>query len=338
MWDVKTRGRAIAIFSVAPFIGPALGPTVAGFMRFVEVALLVAHYVYWSVRDDHGTILARDIYVDRPILLVKRAKKLRKETGDDRYYAPMEATKRTLAEQVENVLGRPFKMLFQEPMLAAITAYMSFVYGCLYLYFAAYPIVFARGHHFNAGISGLMFLPIALGGFIAITTYTFTFSRRYEREASRCAPNPVVPEFRLEMTLIGAPIYAISFFWFGWTSSPSTSFWAPLMSGVLNGFGISWIFLSLINYVIDTYLRYAASALSINTVVRSVFGAAFPLFAQQMYEGLGSQWASSLLGFVALAMVPMPFIFIKYGAQLRARSRYSPTAPPRSKESEKSAA
>jgi hypothetical protein len=126
--------------------------------------------------------------------------------------------------------------------------------------------------------------------------YVFTFGRRYEREVERCAPNPVPPEFRLEMAMIAAPLYAISFFWFAWTSYPSISLWAPLMSGLLNGFGISWIFvsfglsietfqmnsihlfqLSLFNYIIDTYLKTAASALAANTVIRSLFGAAFPV-------------------------------------------------------------
>ncbi|KAL0565406.1 hypothetical protein V5O48_016621 [Marasmius crinis-equi] len=340
VWDAKTRGRALAIFTVAPFVGPALGPTVAGFMYVSGTSW---RWLFWVLAMFAGFCLAIIIFTMpetyMPVLLVQRAKRIRKETGDDRYYAPMEVTKKTVREQTENILGRPFKMLFQEPMLLAITAYMSFVYGCLYLYFAAYPIVFTQGHHFNAGVSGLMYLPIMVGGIIAVTIYVLTFGRRYEREVDRCAPNPVPPEFRLEMALIAAPLYAISFFWFGWTSSPSISYWAPLMSGLLNGFGISWIFLSLINYIIDSYLRVAASALSISTVVRSLFGAVFPLFATQMYEAMSPQWASSLLGFVALALMPIPFVFIKYGPALRARSKHAPTPiTPRSKESDNSSA
>ncbi|KAF9260712.1 MFS general substrate transporter [Marasmius fiardii PR-910] len=325
IWDAKTRGRALAVFTVAPFAGPSLGPTVAG---FIYVSGTSWRWLFWVLAIFAGVCWLLIVFTlpetYTPILLVQRAKKLRKETGDDRYHAPMEVTKKTIRQRTEYILLRPFKMLFLEPMLLAMTAYMSFVYGCLYLLFAAYPIVFTQGHHLNAGISGLMFIPILVGGVIAVTIYTFTFGPRYEREVDRCAPNPVVPEFRLEMTLIAAPVYAISFFWFGWTSYPSISLWAPMMSGVLNGFGVSWVFLGLFNYLIDTYLMAAASALAINTVVRSIFGAVFPLFATQMYEALGNQWASTLLGFVALAMTPIPFVFMKYGAKLRARSRYSP--------------
>ncbi|KAL0569549.1 hypothetical protein V5O48_012412 [Marasmius crinis-equi] len=343
VWDARTRGTALAIFTVAPFVGPALGPTVAG---FIFVSGTSWRWLFWVLTMFAAFCLGVIVFTMpetyMPVLLVQRAKRLRKETGDDRYYAPMEVVKKTVRERTEVILGRPFKMLIQEPMLIAVTVYQSFVYGCLYLLFAAYPIVFSQGHGLNAGILGLMYLPLMVGGIAAVTIYIFTFGRRYNREVDRCAPNPVPPEFRLEMALIAAPLYAISFFWFGWTSFPSVSYWAPLMSGLLNGFGISWIFLSLINYVVDTYLRYAASALSVSTVVRSLFGAAFPLFAPQMYEALNPQWASSLLGFVALALMPIPFVFIKYGAALRARSKYAPTrtpvTPPRPKESDKASA
>lgn len=32
IWDADMRGKAMAIFTVAPFAGPALGPTAAGFI------------------------------------------------------------------------------------------------------------------------------------------------------------------------------------------------------------------------------------------------------------------------------------------------------------------
>ena len=99
--------------------------------------------------------------------------------------------------------------------------------------FEAYPIVFTNPHHFSPGVAGLTFLPIALGGVISVTLvmpslltlpilncltscqYVSIFNPRYEREAKRRAPDPVPPEFRLEMALISGPIFALSFFWFG---------------------------------------------------------------------------------------------------------------------------
>lgn len=32
IWDARTRGKALALFTLAPFGGPALGPLVGGFI------------------------------------------------------------------------------------------------------------------------------------------------------------------------------------------------------------------------------------------------------------------------------------------------------------------
>lgn len=177
----------------------------------------------------------------------------------------------------------------------------------------------------NEGISGLMFLPIFLGGCSGVFSYLLIFNPRYEAAMRKFAPLPVPPEMRLEICMVSAPLFAISFFWFGWTSYPSVSYWAPLMSGYVLGWSIVYIFLGLFNYMIDAYLFVAASALSANTVVRSCFGAGFPLFATQMYNKLDPRWASTLLGFIAVAMGPIPFVLWKYGHVLRRKSKLAPT-------------
>lgn len=101
---------------------------------------------------------------------------------------------------------------------------------------------------------------------------------------------------------------------------------SPVAAGVPFGLGMTLIFHSIFNYLIDTYAIYAASVLAANTVLRSLFGAAFPLFTKQMYDKLGTQWASSVPAFLALACLPMPFILWKYGPAIRSRCKYSAKA------------
>ncbi len=142
IWDAKTRGKAMAIFTVAPFAGPALGPTVAG---YISVAGVSWRWLFWVLTMFVSTFLSVYAWIlkyfqagacwivivvgvpetYKPILLIQKAKKMRKETGDNNYYAPMERETKTLTQQIENVLARPFKILVQEPMLIASTAYMS---------------------------------------------------------------------------------------------------------------------------------------------------------------------------------------------------------------------
>ena len=56
------------------------------------------------------------------------------------------------------------------------------------------------------------------------------------------------------------------------------------MAGGLLGFSILLIFLSSLNYIVDMYLMVAASALAANTVVRSIFGAAFPVCSSPLFS------------------------------------------------------
>ena len=60
-----------------------------------------------------------------PVLLARKAQRIRKETGDSRYYAPMEKGKLPIRRRLYNILAMPFKILFLEPMLIAITVYQS---------------------------------------------------------------------------------------------------------------------------------------------------------------------------------------------------------------------
>lgn len=149
-------------------------------------------------------------------------------------------------EKVQRILLKPFVIIIHEPMLMAITAYMSFLYGCIYLLIQAYPTVFTRDHHLNPGVSGLMLLNLPVGSILSVIPYLMLSSPRYRRAIEKHAPSPVPPEVRLDNTVvICAALFAASFFWFGWTSYPHISFVAPLLSGVAIGFSLSLLFVRL---------------------------------------------------------------------------------------------
>jgi len=89
------------------------------------------------------------------------------------------------------------------------------------------------------------------------------------------------------------------------------------------GFGFFTIFQAALNYLIDTFQKYSASAVAANTFLRSIFAAVFPLFVNPMFHHLGIDWASSLLGFVAVLMVPIPYLFYLYGPRIRKRGKFT---------------
>ena len=128
---------------------------------------------------------------------------------------------------------------------------------------------------------------------------------------------------RLPLACIGGPLYAGAIFWLGWTSSRSVPWIVPILAGLPFGIGFLLIFMALINYLADAYGIYAASALAAASCSRSVCGAVLPLATSAMYGRLGVHWATSLLGFCSLVMAAIPWVFIKFGRQLRENSKFA---------------
>lgn len=186
-----------------------------------------------------------------------------------------------------------------------------------------YPISFHEQRGWNRGVSSLPFASFAIGslagaGLIAFSTAT-NFKRSYIKHG-KC-----IPEERLPPMIVGAVVLPIGLFWFAWTSDPHI-IWVPqVLASALLGFGCIVTFWQGMNYIIDCYGFYSNSAIAVNTFMRSMAGAGFPLFAPAMYHKLGVAWATSLLGFLCAVFAPVPILFYIYGARIRQRSRFTPT-------------
>ena len=82
--------------------------------------------------------------------------------------------------------------------------------------------------------------------------------------------------------------------------------------------------MSVQTYLVDVYTLYSASALAALAVLRSLLGAFLPLAGPSLYNTLGLGWGNSTLAFIALALVPIPFLFLRYGERLRQKTRFQP--------------
>ncbi|KAJ6133649.1 Major facilitator superfamily domain general substrate transporter [Penicillium samsonianum] len=325
MFPASQRGIAISLFAAAPFLGPTLGPVIGGFLaaaagwRWVEGLLAAFSGVFWLCI----IFLLPETYA--PVLLRRRAEKMSALTGKvyrsqfdiDRGPAPMGKTLKT-------ALSRPWILLFCEPIVLLFSIYMAIIYGTLYMLFAAYPIVFQEVRGWSEGIGGLAFLGILVGMVMAVV-YTFPENFRYAKKCSQTTDR-LAPELRLPPSMVGGIALPIGLFWFAWTNSPNIHWMASVAAGAPFGFGMVLVFLSVFNYLIDSYTIFSASVLAANSALRSLFGMAFPLFTTYMYHNLGIHWASSIPAFLALACVPFPFIFYKYGARIRQRCTYASEA------------
>jgi hypothetical protein len=248
---------------------------------------------------------------------------MRLETRNFAYHSLLDENPPTVRDLIVKYMLRPFVMLALEPILLCITIYMALIYAILYLTFEAYPVSFMEERGWkSAGVAALPFLSILVGVSIASALIIFVTKTRYANKLKKDGYVP--PEERLVPMIIGGVCLPMGLFWFGWTSSPHISWVPQVIAGVPIGMGLLVIFMQGLNYIIDMYMMFANSAIAANTLVRSAMGAGFPLFATQMFHKLGVNWASSLLGFLTAAMVPIPVLYFFYGAKLRSMSKFKP--------------
>lgn len=146
------------------------------------------------------------------------------------------------------------------------------MYGILYLIFTAFPIVFRGQRHWSQGISGLAYIGIIVGQFLAMIFYVFLETSYRKRIAKN--PSKKTPEARLEPAMIGGVLLPIGLFIFAFTNSVNIHWIVSIIGSAFFGLGQVLLFISLINYTIDAYLIFAASALAGNAILRALFGAA----------------------------------------------------------------
>ncbi|GAA5887424.1 hypothetical protein JCM6882_002524 [Rhodosporidiobolus microsporus] len=328
LFTASERALAMSLFALAPFAGPVLGPIVGGFLgitvswRWIFWLLTIFSFVMWAL----GALIP-ETYA--PVLLRRRAEKLSKETG--LVYRSMwdlhPSFSAPLPEKIKAALVRPFYLLFKESIVLLFSIYAAFIYGVLYLFFVAFPIIYQQEEGWNAGVGGLPFISVGIGMVLAVVANAVD-NKRYVRNLV-AAGGSLPPEARLPLCMIGGVVLPVGLFIYAWTASqPNVHWMVGIVFAAPFGFGMVCIFLSMMSYLIDAYLFVAASALAANAVIRSLFGFAFPLFGRQMFEGMGTNWALCFIAFIALALAPIPFVFFYYGARIRANSTFAPGHKP----------
>ncbi|KAJ5113551.1 hypothetical protein N7456_002085 [Penicillium angulare] len=323
IFDNRIRGLAITVFAMTVFTGPLFASTLGGFI--VQSPLGWRWTEYLTGITGASALILDILFLNEtypPVVLVKKAAELRRRTKNWGIHAKQEEIEIDFRELLQKNFSRPIKILFTEPIVLLLSIYMAFLYGLLYLFLTAYPIVFQKIHGFEKGVSGLPYLGLIIGEFFGGLFIILTQSW-YNRKLKANNDIPI-PEWRLPPAIVGSFAFSGGLFWFGWSGFSAETHWiVPTLSGLLIGFGLLCIFLQAFNYIVDAYLLFAASALAANSILRSTAGAVFPLFATYMFDSLGVNWASTLLGCVAALLIPLPILFYLYGRNIRAKSKYS---------------
>jgi len=312
----EKRGVAMALFAMGPLMGPVIGPVAGGFLSDAEGW----RWVFWVLAICSGVvtittfIFLKETYA--PAILEAKARRLRKSTGNMKLRSKLTSSLPP-KEVFTRALGRPFKMLFMSPIVLIMSIHMAVVYGYLYLLFTTFPTVFEGQYGFSTATVGLAYLGIGVGSLVGLLILGMVSDRILVAKTRRSGE--IKPEYRLPPMAYGAPLIPVGLFWYGWTADYAVHWIVPIIGTGLVGVGLLATFMPVNTYIVDAYQKYAASGLAATTVLRSIVGACLPLAGPKMYDALGLGWGNSVLGFIALMFLPMPFIFERYGERLRKR-------------------
>ena len=212
VYDHTYRGVAISVYALTVFGGPFTAPFVGGFVVSSHLGWRWTLYIPAILSLVNGAISL--LYLPEtyaPCVLVTKAVAIRKATNNWGIHAKHEEVEVDFGELVDKYLRRPLRLLFTEPIILAVSMYMSFIYGLVYALLSAYPIVFERIHGMTPGVAGLNFIGLIIGVLLAlgyILSQQVTYRKRLIEN-----DNVPVPEWRLRPTLLGAPVFTIGLFW-----------------------------------------------------------------------------------------------------------------------------
>ncbi|KAH7153369.1 major facilitator superfamily domain-containing protein [Dactylonectria macrodidyma] len=322
LFSPSERGIAMAGYAMAVVGGPVLGPIVSAAV-VQEPSLGWRWTEYLTGILQAFILIIAFIFIDEsypPRLLVYKARRLRHETGNWALHAKFEEWDVSVKELASKFLVRPIQLLLT-PICFLVALYASFCYGILYMQLGAIPIIFGEIRGWGTLVSVLPFLCILIGAILGCVANIY--NQLLYNKAYHAAGNRPVPEKRLPPMMIGSVIFSGGQFLTGWTAEPRIHWIVPCIGLVLLGTGFFTIFQAALNYLVDTFQMYAASAVAANTFLRSCFAAAFPLVVTPMYHNIGVGPSSSITGGFAALLIPVPFVFYTFGKRIRARSKWS---------------
>jgi MFS transporter, DHA1 family, multidrug resistance protein len=263
MYTPKERTGMMTIFSLTVFLGPLLSQPIGGFIvKNQSLGWEWTEYLPGILGSAEFVLL---LFLQEesywPVILARKADRLRRETGDWSIIAKQDTIELDPRAIIRNYLLLPIRMLALDPIILCMSTFGAFVYGLLYLFLTAYPAVFQDVHHMSDGVSGLPYLGLVIGQFI--NAIVSMFIQKYWLVPRMIKNRGILePEWVLPIAVPGSLAFSGGLFWFGWSGYKASIPWiVPTASGILSGFGLLAMFLPSISYIVlarpekyDSYL------------------------------------------------------------------------------------
>ncbi|KAK1225853.1 hypothetical protein PQX77_011196 [Marasmius sp. AFHP31] len=312
----------MGIWALGAVAGPICGPVIGGFAAQAKDWRWPIYELMWIAAFALGflSIFLPETY--GPTILLKRARRLRKLTGNPHLRSQSELDQANMSkrEVAFEALVRPI-LLTTDPAVLFSNIFIGLVYSVFYLWFEAFPLVFNEIYGMNLGVGSLPFASFIVSGGFSYAAYCLYL--KYHLEPRSVRDPDMASEALLELGLFGSIFIPISLFMFGWTARESVHWIVPVIAAALYLPGIFLTFQSILVYLTVTYYKYAGSVLAGNDLFRASMAGAFPLFGSAFFRNLGLGPGCSLLGGLSIFLWVVYFALVRYGHILRARSRYA---------------
>ncbi|KAJ9616950.1 hypothetical protein H2200_000670 [Cladophialophora chaetospira] len=320
----KYRAVLLAFYYSIPFFGAVLGPLLGGFIvqtkgwrwtQWTTLFFIITFYI--------PIIFTKESY--KRTILRQRAKRL----GLQGPPQPKRSFLTTIKYFFMTIFLRPIHMLVTEPIVTIVCVYNGFLFGLMYTFVVASPLVFQ--HYYGFGITGqsLSFVGLMIGTASApcplfiIDRYIYQPRLKLFRVEHPDEDDPFPPEHRLYPSRIASFIIPACLLVFAWTAHAEIHWAVPIAFQGLAFTATVMVYSSMNLFMVDAYgPLYGASAAGAAMLSRYGLSAAFPLFALKFYTALGVGWATSILAFCTLVLAPMPWVFWRHGELLRSKTKY----------------
>jgi multidrug resistance protein len=321
MWRAEERGRAWALFMMAPLLGPAIGPICGAFIS-EDVSW---RWVFWAVSIATACVIVAAIvalpetYEPRLQQLALRRAEAQQSVDRSRI-TNIGPYLRRFIDLMRINLVRPARMLGTQIIIQLLAVYMALLYGTMFLFLFMYPRMWTERYRQSVKIGSLNYLSFGIGLIGGVITAGIMNDHIYLRLKSK-NNGQGRPEFRIPTMIMGTALVPVGLLWWGWSSN--LHWIMPNIGSAIFAMGVYVCSSCISVYTMDTYTRYAASAISTNLILRSLTAAVFPLFAPYMLDHLGFGLGSTVLaGSFLIVGTTVMFVLWFRGESLRARSIY----------------
>ncbi|KAH8701546.1 major facilitator superfamily domain-containing protein [Talaromyces proteolyticus] len=322
IWPAEQRGRSLGLYILIPMLGAAIGPIIGGFITEATTW----RWIFWSTSVLQGLMVVASLFAFRetyaPTILHRKAKRLRKSTGDSRYYTQFERdfNSRSAVWILQKSLTRPMRLLAFHPIIQIQACLSGFNYGILYIMLSTFADLWTSQYEESISISGLHYISICLGEVVGAFVSGHVIDTIFRRLKDK-AKGAAAPEYRVPVMIPSAILAPTGLLIYGWTAYSHSHWLVVDIGAAILAFGMTFGGQALQAYVIDSYPDHASSASAATQFLRSLTAFGFPLFAPAMYTTMGYGWGNTFLACLYIVIgILGPLILWFYGPKLRQKA------------------